>query len=104
MAKRGVLRGSKFNNNHQTYVPGVAPLLNVLKKADTVKKVNIGIVVSVSVGARRCKIKSIDGNVMKITFRDVKATQELIVIATDINELIKIVEQFIKDNDLSPTK
>lgn len=86
-----LLSGSKFNSNHQTYLPGATRLLLALKAEPLVKKVFLGEVARTRSGKESAKIAPVNAGVFQITYRSVSAVQKFRIVCPDQQVLIKLL-------------
>lgn len=94
-----LLSGPKFNNRHQTYVPGAEGTIRALKNAACITKIMLGEISPARPGLRRCKIKSIQGNLIELMYRDVNAVQIIRVTTSDIAEATSLIAKFTGSSD-----
>lgn len=90
-----LLSGPKFNRNHQTYVPGAKAFLQRLKDSDDVKKIMLGEISRCNPGARNFKVRSIDGNMVEVSFRDVSAVQIIRFVFVDGSDVSNYTRELI---------
>lgn len=90
MAK-SLLSGSKFNSNHQTYVPNAKPLLVSLKSLDSVKKIFLGEITKAKNGKQSAKITKLNEGVWDITFRSAIYVQRFRIVCSSEEELKELM-------------
>ena len=88
-----LLKGNKFNSNHQTYIVDAELLLNELKKCDSVQKIFLGFIKRIKVGVPSLKLKSIKNNYITIVLRGKNAVQEFGVVSTDVNAILRVLNK-----------
>jgi hypothetical protein len=88
------LSGPKFNNQHQTYVPGAVALLKDLKELDSVKKILLGEISAARAGIPKARIRLTNGNLIEIVFRDRLAVQVIRTITYDLYAVQAIVSKY----------
>ncbi len=91
---KSLLSGPKFNQTHQAYIDGAVEILEILKNDDAVKKIMLGVIEPTSPGNRHCKIRSIEGNLVTIAFRDVGAVQVIRVVVAGDTSIIQKIEEY----------
>ena len=91
-----LLKGNKFNSNHQTYIVDAELLLNELKKCDSVQKIFLGFIKRIKIGVPSLKIKSIKNNYITIVLRGKNAVQEFGVVSTDVNFTLNTIQRIKK--------
>ncbi len=93
--KKGILSGSKINNNHSTYIPLAGKVISRLKREVLVKKIVLGPIKPIKNGPRRLSVKDLKGQVC-IKCRETQSIQTLWVIGVDANVLIVVLGGIIK--------
>lgn len=78
-----ILRGPKFGNSHQAYIPDLVPILDQLKDSDRVKKIILGQIFPCRPSIERLKLRGVMRSVLSFTFRGKTAIQELAVTCLD---------------------
>lgn len=89
-----LLSGPKFSNRHQTYVPGAEDTIRALKLAPCISKIMLGEIAPARPGLRRCKVRSIQGNLIELMYRDVNAVQIIRVTTSDVSEAKALIAKF----------
>lgn len=97
-----LLSGPKFNNRHQTYVPGAEDTIRALKRAPCISKIMLGEIAPARPGLRRCKVRSIQGNLIELMYRDVNAVQIIRVTASDVSEATVLITKLTKERGKKP--
>lgn len=92
-----LLSGPKFNNRHQTYVPGAEDTIRALKLAPCINKIMLGEIAPARPGLRRCKVRSTQGNLIELMYRDVNAVQIIRVTTSDVSEAAVLMAKLTKD-------
>lgn len=78
-----ILRGPKFGNTHQTFIPDLLPILDQLKQSNSVKKIILGHVAPCCPGLARLKLQDISGALLSFSFRGKTAIQQIAVTCED---------------------
>lgn len=80
--KRGVLAGSKFNNNHSTMIQAAVPMVLAAKTYDEVTKIVLSKIDPIGVGTRRIKLIPIPAG-LKLTVRGGTGLQTFYIYTSD---------------------
>lgn len=73
-----LLRGNKFSDSHQTYIPESEEILRVAKGLDAVSKIVLSVIVPVKTGNPRMKIVPIQAGI-KCVVRGRTAQQDFFI-------------------------
>ncbi|MFA6158851.1 MAG: hypothetical protein WC763_04515 [Candidatus Paceibacterota bacterium] len=73
-----LLRGNKFSDSHQTYIPESEGVLVAAKNLESVTKIVLSVIVPVKSGAPRLKISSIPAGI-KCVVRGRNAQQDFFI-------------------------
>lgn len=98
MMSPSILSGSKFNQTHQSYVKGVVPILLALKESTSIKKIMLGPIQRTAPGHRYCKLRSINGNLITLLYRDVSAAQIIRVVSKNIEQSKQLIADILEGN------
>ena len=93
-----LLSGPKFNNTHQTFIPGAKETIQALKDHPNIKKILLGEISPASAGKARCKLRSIEGNLITLMYRSVSSVQVIRAVATDIEAVKALIEELTADS------
>ena len=96
----GVLSGNKFNDSHQSYVKGIEPILLALKESEFIKKIFLGEIARIKPGVRHFSVRSIEGNVIHLSYRDVTSVQLITVVASDIEGTKLLLSKILEEHKL----
>ncbi len=77
-----LLRGNKFSDSHQTYIPEAEGVLKVAKDLDSVTKIVLSVIVPVKTGNPRLKILPIQAGI-KCVVRGRTAQQDFFIYTKD---------------------
>jgi hypothetical protein len=91
---KNILSGSKFNNKHQTFVPGSESLLSDLKELSSVRKIFLGEINTAGNGVVNAKIKHIDGHFIEIVYRSRLAIQLFRLVSDDLEAVSSVVAKY----------
>jgi hypothetical protein len=73
-----LLRGNKFSDSHQTYIPESEGVLAIAKRLDSVTKIVLSVIVPVRAGKPRLKISPIPAGI-KCVVRGKNAQQDFFI-------------------------
>jgi hypothetical protein len=73
-----LLRGNKFSDSHQTYIPEAEGILKASKNLDSVTKIVLSVIVPVKAGVPRLKISPIQAGI-KCVVRGKNAQQDFFI-------------------------
>lgn len=94
-AKRGLLRGSKFNMRHTTVIESALPFVEMLKASPAVTKISLGVIKPVSHGQTRKggthQIKALVlPTAVRFSFRGGSSVQQFHVFGPDLQEIASL--------------
>ena len=97
MHRNGLLKGQKFNGRHTTVIEAAMPFVEMLRDAPNVEKIALGIIKPANSGGRggktRIKATALLGAV-RIIFRGGNSIQQFYVFGTDLQEIVRLVENY----------
>jgi hypothetical protein len=86
-----LLRGHKFSDSHQTYIPEAEAVLKAVKNLDSVSKIVLSVIVPVKSGNPRMKIVPIRAG-LKCVMRGRTAQQDFFIYTREPEVLKNLLE------------
>jgi hypothetical protein len=87
-----LLRGNKFSDSHQTYIPEAEGVLKAAKNLDSVTKIVLSVIVPVKAGTPRLKISPIQAGI-KCVVRGKSAQQDFFIYTKEVEFVTKFLEK-----------
>lgn len=86
-----LLRGPKFSDSHQTFIPEAEGVLKAAKDLDSVSKIVLSVIVPVKTGNPRMKIMPIQAGI-KCVIRGRTAQQDFFIYTKDAGLTMRCLE------------
>jgi len=90
-----LLRGNKFSDSHQTYIPEAEEVLRAAKDLDIVTKIVLSVIVPVKSGSPRLKILPIQAGI-KCVIRGKNAQQDFFIYSKESRLAASLLEDVWK--------
>ncbi len=83
-ARKGMLKGSKFNGRHSTYIDAAKPIINAARDLDCITRITLGPIENSGSGGSHLRIRPAPPAALKVIVSGGGAVQTLFIFTDDV--------------------